>query len=165
MSEDQVKVEFVSAVFPNTYEARASFNDLVKRHESGSIELLDVAVMVRGFSGKLSLTDQVALTPAEGAERGALLGAAIGVLFPPSLLAGAAMGAVAGALTGKASTRGFQDDLLHDIAEGLGSGQSAVLVVAEPQWKLSIIEALDGCDRLIERTFSASDAGDIFDAG
>jgi uncharacterized membrane protein len=163
MSDEQVQVTLVAAVFANMYEATATFNDLVKMHESDGVELVDVVVMARGFSGKLSIEEQAELTPKKGAKRGALIGAAIGVIFPPSLLAGAAIGAAAGALTGKVTDQGFENDLLHEIASELEPGQSAILAVAESEWRPKIIEAADGYDRLIERSFSASEAGNILD--
>lgn len=163
MSGDEVQVSLVAAVFPNTYEAQATFGSLVKMHESDAIELVDIAVMVRGFSGKLSIEEAAELTPKKGAKRGALIGAAIGVLFPPSLLAGAAIGAAAGALTGKVTDQGMANEVLQEIATGLEPGQSAILAVAEPRWTPLIIEAADGYDRLIESAFSASEAGIVLD--
>lgn len=67
MSVDGVEVELIAATCPNTFEARSGFNELVKLHADGTIELLDAAVMVREFSGKLSISERAELTPAKGA--------------------------------------------------------------------------------------------------
>ena len=98
MSDDNIQMEIVAAVYPNLYDAQATLNDLVKLHNSGAIELIDAAVMVRERSGNLTITERAELTPAKGAKRGALIGAVLGVVFPPSLLASAALGAAAGAV-------------------------------------------------------------------
>jgi uncharacterized membrane protein len=57
--------------------------------------------MVRERSGNLAITERGELTPAKGAKRRAMIGVVLDVVFPPSLLASAALGAAAGVATGK----------------------------------------------------------------
>ena len=161
MSEDHGQIELVAAVYPNTAEAQATLNDLVRMHDADAIELIDAAVMVREASGKLSITERAELTPGKGAKRGALIGAALGVIFPPSLLASAALGAAAGAVTGKVTDQGFENALLEEIAEDLEPGKSAILAVVEHTWYSRMMDAVDGYDRIVERGLTADEAGSI----
>ncbi len=112
MSDNHTQVELIAAVYPNTFEAQAILNDLVKMHKEGAVELVDAAVMVRESSGKLRISERAELTPTRGPRRGALIGTVIGVVFPPSLLAGAAIVVAAGAVTGKVTDQGYENEML-----------------------------------------------------
>jgi uncharacterized membrane protein len=161
MSDDNVKMEIVAAVYPDLFEAQATLSDLVKLHKSGAIELIDAAVMVRERSGNLTITERAELTPAKGARRGALIGAVIGIVFPPSLLASAALGAAAGAVTGKVTDQGFENELLEDIAQNLEPGKSAIIAVVEHTMYEQMLEAVDGYERILNRAAQADEAGRI----
>lgn len=89
------------------------------------------------------------------------MGAALGVIFPPSLLAGAALGAAAGAVTGKVTDQGFENELLEELAKDLEPGKSAILAVLEHTWLERMMDAVDGYDRIVERGLTADEAGTI----
>jgi uncharacterized membrane protein len=161
MSGQHGEIELIAAVYPNTAEAQATLNDLVRMHNDDAIELIDAAVMIRDTNGDLSISERAELTPRKGAKRGALIGAALGVIFPPSLLASAALGAAAGAVTGKVTDQGFENDLLEELAEGLEPGKSAILAVVEHTWFERMMDAVDGYDRILERALTADEAGSI----
>ena len=161
MSEANVKMEIVAAVYPNLFEAQATLNDLVALHKSGAIALLDAAVMVRERSGKLTITERAELTPGKGAKRGALIGAVLGVVFPPSLLASAALGAAAGAVTGKVTDQGFSNEMLEDLATELEPGKSAILAVVEHTLYEKMLEAVEGYEKVLNRTYWADETGRI----
>ena len=161
MSRDQDRIELIAAVYPNTAEAQATLNDLVRMHDADALELIDAAVMIRDTSGTLSITERAELTPRKGAKRGALIGAALGVIFPPSLLASAAIGAAAGAVTGKVTDQGFENALLEEIGEDLEPGKSAILALVEHTWYTRMMEAVDGYDRIVERALTADEAGSL----
>lgn len=161
MTDDNVHVEMVAAIFPNTYEARAAMNDLVDLHTEGALELVDAAVMVREYSGNLSISERAELTPGKGARRGALIGAALGVIFPPSLIASAAIGAAAGAITGKKTDQGFENEMLEEIGGELEPGKSAILAVVESEWYDEMMAGVEGYERLLHRALAADEAGRI----
>lgn len=161
MSDQHGEIELIAAVYPNTAEAQATLNDLVRMHNADAIQLIDAAVMIRDAAGNLSISERAELTPGKGAKRGALIGAALGVIFPPSLLAGAALGAAAGAVTGKVTDQGFENDLLEELGEGLEPGKSAILAVVEHTWLERMMDAVDGYDRILERGLTADETGSI----
>ena len=161
MTDNQTRVEFVAAVYPNTSEAKATLNDLVKMHKAGAIELVDAAVILKETSGKLRITERAEITPAKGAKRGALVGAVIAVIFPPSLLASTAIGAIAGAVAGKMTDQGFENEMLEEIAAELDPGKSAILAVIEHVWYSKMMEAVEGYEKIVERALYADEAGSI----
>jgi uncharacterized membrane protein len=64
------------------------------------------------------------------------VGALVGILFPPSLLAGGAIGAAAGAVTGHLA-RGMSRGDMKDLGETL-EGDAALVVVGESRIKEAI---------------------------
>jgi uncharacterized membrane protein len=157
MSETGGTLELIAAVYPNTFEARARLNDLVKLHDAASIELVDAALLVRQYSGKLDVEERAELTPRKGAKRGALIGAVIGVVFPPSILAGAALGAAAGAVVGKATDQGIANQMLETLGAELKPGRSAVIAVVDHEWYGTVVNAIEGYDRVLVRTIRSDE--------
>ena len=74
---------------------------------------------------------------------GAITGAALGLVFPPSLLVAGAVGAGAGALAGNLM-RGIKRKDIKEIGEMLDEGQAGVILVG-----FTTIE--EGMDRLMKR--------------
>lgn len=158
---DQQNLELVAAVYPNNYQARETMNELERLHKDDTIEIVDAAVVVREYSGKLTISDRADLAPKKGAGRGALIGGVIGVLFPPSLLAGLAIGAGAGAVVGKVSEKGLDKDMLTDLAADLEPGKSALIAVVDHEWHGSLVETIRGSDRILNRTVGAEEYLDV----
>lgn len=159
MSESEERLELIAAVYPNTFEARARLNDLVKLHDAGTIELVDAALLVRQYSGNLEVEDRAELTRGEGAKRGALVGAVIGLVFPPSILAGAALGAAAGAVVGKTGDHAAAGQMLDSLGAELKPGRSAVIAVADHRWQGTVVDAIEGYDRILVRTIDHGELG------
>lgn len=162
MSESEERLELIAAVYPNTFEARARLNDLVKFHDAGSIELVDAALLVRQYSGHLEVEHRFEPSRRKGAKRGALVGAVIGVVFPPSLLAGAALGAAAGAVVGKSDDQGAAGRMLEALGAELKPGRSAVVAVADHRWHRAVVDSIEGYDRVLVQPMNHEelDAGD-----
>lgn len=161
MSE-HIEIEFVAALYPDTDEAQRTLNDLIDMHQTGAIELIDAAVMVRQPSGELSIDERAELTPAKGAKRGALIGAVVGVIFPPAILATAALGAAAGAVAGKVADRGFENELLEELAAELEPGESAILAIVEHTWYEKMMDALEGYEKVLEHSLLADETGGVY---
>ena len=117
--------------------------------------------MVRERSGALRIDEQAELTPAKGAKKGALIGAALAVIFPPSLLAGAALGAAAGAIAGKVTDQGLDNAMLEDLARDLEPGKSAILAVVDRSLLAKTLEAVEGYEKVMARTYWADETGII----
>lgn len=156
MSDDHVQIGLIGAVYPNTVEAQVKLNELVSMHKDGTIELVDAAVMVRNQFDELSIPERAELTPGKGAKRGAV----IGVLFAFAARR-CCIGTAAGAITGKVTDQGFENEMLQDIAGELELGQSAILAVVEHTWYAKMMDAIDGYERIVERTLTADEAGSI----
>ena len=130
----------VVATFDNVSQASATMRQLEATREAAEAELVDVAVVVRKDDGKVEFVESADPGGKTWGKRAAVAGGLVGLLFPPSVLAGAAVGAVGGGLWGKLRDKGqFKDGDLKAIGESLAPGSSALLAVAEE----GAIERLD----------------------
>lgn len=85
-----------------------------------------------------------------GAWTGAAVGAVVGILFPPFLLASAAIGALVGGLVGHL-WRGMSHQDIHDFGELLDDGQAALIVLGEDEFLAQRDEARLRPKKKIER--------------
>ncbi len=62
---------------------------------------------------------------------GAVAGAALAIIFPPSLLAGAALGGVVGAAVGKVGNVATKSDIAKELADVITPGTSGIVAVVD----------------------------------
>jgi uncharacterized membrane protein len=111
-------------------DARADLEHLRELHNGKHIGRYDAVAISKKPDGAVSVIDLDATVRGTGAWKGALAGGALMVLFPPSILVGAAAGAAAGAIANDMNKRISRGDA-KDLAELLAPGESGILVVAE----------------------------------
>ena len=103
MADSTLQV-FVAA-FGDEKQAAAALQDFRAMDREGSIELIDAVVVVRDLEGKVTYEETADPSGKRWAKRGAIAGGIVGLIFPPSLIAGAAIGGAAGGLCGPAASR------------------------------------------------------------
>jgi uncharacterized membrane protein len=90
--------EDATFVFAGAYESEADaqldYEAIKELHAAGVIGGYDAAVIRKGDDGKVHVNKDETSTR-KGAWGGAVVGAVVGILFPPSIIAGAAIGALA----------------------------------------------------------------------
>jgi uncharacterized membrane protein len=116
--------------YATTDDARADLEHLRELHGGKHIGRYDAVAISKEPDGSVAVMDIDATVAGTGAWKGALVGGALMVLFPPSVLAGAAVGAAAGAIANDMNKRISRSEA-QKLAELLAPGESGVLVVAE----------------------------------
>jgi len=79
--------------------ARADYDVVKDLHAAGAVGTYDASVVTKDDTGKVHVNKDE-MSTRHGAWGGAAVGAVVGILFPPSLIAGAAVGAAAGGVGG-----------------------------------------------------------------
>ena len=128
------------AAFDNERQAGAALEDFRTMDPDGSIELIDAVVIVRGADGKVRIEETADAGDEKWAKRGAVAGALVGPIFPPSIIGTAVIGGVGGGIWGKVRDKGFRDEDLKAVADSLQPGTSAIIAIAEDR----MIERLQG---------------------
>lgn len=82
------------------------------------------------------------------------MGAVLGLVFPPSLIATAAVGGLAGGLVGHL-WKGMSRKQMHDLGEQLDSGQAALVVVGPELLKDVLGDAVTKAERVEQHEITA----------
>ena len=87
----------------------AALKDFRAAQRAGWIDLIDAAVIVHTAEDKIKFEETANPSGKKWAKRGAIAGGVVGLIFPPSIIAGAVVGGGAGGLRGKIRDKGFKD--------------------------------------------------------
>lgn len=162
MSDESTKnYELMFAVYGDVDGAAGAVESLRDMDKDGTIDIVDAATLVKDADGKTSVKQESLPSVKKGTGIGALIGGAIGLLFPPSILGAAAIGAGIGAGTAKLAKMALEDDDLKDAADSLEPGTSAFIAVVENTWVEKVDQAIAGYSKLAEHTMDAEAAGVI----
>lgn len=130
MSDKDKALYLCLGVYPNVDLAAADYKDLAYLHGSGRMGTYDAAIVTKDAEGKVHVKKHEKPTQ-HAAWTGIGVGAVLGVLFPPSIIATAAVGGAAGGLVGHL-WKGMSRTDVKELGEALDEGQAALLVVAPP---------------------------------
>jgi len=79
----------------------------------------------------------------------------VGLIFPPSIIAGAAVGAGAGGVWGKVRDKGIPDQELRAIGESIPQGSSAIIAVAEDRTLERMQRGIEGYQKIARHALNA----------
>ena len=130
------------ASFDTLGGANLAVEKLHKMEKAGLLDVENTVTVSKNAWDKLDVKQIGDVSTGQGAKIGALVGGVVGLIFPPSLLATAALGAAIGGITAK--LRGDQMDSadIQAMAESMEPGTSLLVAVMEPQWTDEVEDAL-----------------------
>ena len=125
--------------YPDEAAARDDYGVVKDLHAAGAVGTYDAAVVTKDGSGKVHVNKDEMATR-HGAWGGAAAGAVVGILFPPSLIAGAAVGAAAGGVGGHL-WRGMSRADVKEFGDVIDDGQAALVIVGESKVEQAVEKA------------------------
>lgn len=158
MADDQTTFIFL-ATYDAEADAQADYDVVKELHAAKVIGSFDAAIIRKGDDGKVHVNKDETATR-HGAWGGAVVGAVIGVLFPPSILATAGVGALAGGLGGH-FLKGMSRKDVKELGEMLDDGEVALLVVGDWQLEKAMDKAFSRAAKTLEREVSAAERQQI----
>ena len=111
-------------------DAKADLKELKELHREHVVGTFDAAVITKNKKGKVKIVDKTEKPTQHGGWAGLAVGAAVGVIFPPSILVGGLVGAGTGALIGHLHGGMSRSDL-KEVGEMLDESDAALIVVGE----------------------------------
>jgi uncharacterized membrane protein len=126
--------------YDSVEDAKADLETLKKLHDEKFVGTYDAAVLTKNEDGKVKVVDKIEKPTQHGGWAGLAVGAAIGLIFPPSILAGAIAGAGAGALIGHLEGGMSRTDL-KAVGEMLDESEAALIVIGEETIERGVDEA------------------------
>ncbi len=141
MAEEQF-VLFAGA-YADVEDAKEDFAGIKEMHKEAWLGPYEGVLFTKEEGGKVKTLDRDSSIRAAGAGAGALVGGALALFFPPSILAGAAVGGGVGALVGH-FFGAFKRKDVAEIGEMLDEGTAGILVIGIPTPEL-------GAQKLMKR--------------
>ena len=161
MSSQATTVELFIAAYGDEQGAAAALKDFQAAQRAGAIDLIDAAVIVHTADDKVHIEETADPSGKKWAKRGAIAGGIAGLIFPPSIIASAAVGAGAGGVWGKVRDKGFKDEDLKEIGTSLPPGTSAIIAIAEDRVIEQLARGLEGYEKIARHLVSADAAAAI----
>lgn len=115
----------------------------------GQLDVDNSVTVIKNAWGKVDVKNFEEHSVGEGVKIGALVGGVLGLIFPPSLLASAALGGMVGGMTAKLRETGFDPGLVREMAEDMAPGTSMLITVVPWQWTDEVEAALTNDARKI----------------
>jgi uncharacterized membrane protein len=148
-------VEVFIATFGNETQAADALKDFRDMDHEGSIHLVDAAIVVHDVEGKVTFKETADPSGKKMGKRGAIAGGLVGLIFPPSIIAGAVVGGAGGGIWGKIRDKGFKDEDLKAVGESLPPGSSAIIAIAEDNVVERLQKGLEGYEKISRHALSA----------
>jgi len=133
------------ATYPDEQAARDDYQVVKEAHRRGLVGSYDAAVITKDSDGKVHENKDETSTR-HGAWWGIAAGAAVGVLFPPSVIGAAAVGGVIGGVSGHLA-KGMSRSEAKDLGDFIDPGQAGLLVVGESRVEQAISDAVTRADK------------------
>ena len=121
-------------------DAKADLEALRELHSEHVVGTYDAAVLTKDEEGNVKIVDKIEKPTQHGGWAGLAVGAAIGLIFPPSILVSGLVGAGAGALIGHLHGGMSRKDL-KEIGEMLDESDAALIVVGEATIERAVEDA------------------------
>lgn len=139
-------------------DAKADLDELKQLHDDQFVGTYDAAVLTKE-DGKVKIVDKIEKPTQHGGWAGLAVGAALGLIFPPSVLVSGLVGAGAGAVIGHLRGGMARSDL-KEIGEMLEESESALIVVGEATIERGVDEAIKHAKKQMKKEVRA-DAREI----
>ena len=121
-------------------DAKADLEEIKELHREDVVGTYDAAVLTKNEEGKVKIVDKTEKPTQHGGWAGLAVGAAIGLIFPPSILVSGLVGAGAGALIGHLRG-GMSNSDLKEVGEALEESEAALIVIGEATIERAVEEA------------------------
>jgi len=144
MARDNDTFIYVAA-YPDEMSAQADYQVVKDLHASGIVGSYDAAVVTKDARGKVHENKDETATR-HGAWWGIAAGAALGAIFPPSILGAATVGGIIGGVSGHLS-KGMSRDRVKELGDFIEPGEAGLVVVGESKLEKAVQDAVTRAER------------------
>jgi uncharacterized membrane protein len=140
--------------YPSEVAARGDYDVVKDLHSAGAVGSYDAAVITKDDDGKVHVNKDETATR-HGTWGGIAAGAFIGLLFPPSIIASAAVGGAVGGVGGHL-WKGVSRADVKEFGELIDAGQACLLVIGESTIQSAIEKAALKAEKHVDKQVDAS---------
>jgi len=149
------------ADFNDTSAAHEAYNGLKSLEDGRHFAIDGVIVVNRDADGKLEIEKATDHSTKKGMKWGLVGGAALGLVFPPSIIGSAVALGAGGAALGKAHQLHDKVGLEKDLSDAVAPGHSGIVALVSDPGAVEIREALAKANGIVEHAVSDVVAKDI----
>jgi len=153
-------VDLYVAAYLDPDAARADWDAIKQLADDDVIKVEGLILVSRRSDGKIHVDDNFH-TARKGAAWGALGGAVVGLIFPPSLLAGALVGAGAGLGIGGLVSHGQKAEIKADVEEALPLNSSGIVALFDEQWAATVDKTLTKASKVTKDQVDSTSAKSV----
>jgi uncharacterized membrane protein len=140
--------------YESVEDAKADLDTLKELHREHVVGTYDAAVVAKNEEGKVKIVDKIEKPTQHGGWAGMAVGAAIGLIFPPSILVGGLLGAGTGALIGHLEGGMSRSDL-KEVGEMLDNSEAALIVVGDATLERAVEDATSRAKKELKKEVRA----------
>lgn len=156
------KLSTTIATYDDELPAEKDWAAVESAGRASSVDIADAALVKRGADGAVTTIHRQSH---HGWGKGAVAGAVVGLLFPPTILAGAVAGGASGGMIARLN-RSLDRGDIKDLGEVMDSGEIAMVVVTDERSVDALTELLEGATKTLSRSSStAEELQEGFNAG
>ena len=142
------------ATYPDEITAQDDYESVKDAHAMGLLGSYDAAVITKDANGKIHERKHETGTR-HGAWWGVAAGAAVGVLFPPSIIGAAAVGGVIGGVSGHLA-KGMSRSQAKELGDFIDPGEAGLVVVGESKIAEPLQRAVTRAEKQTARELDVS---------
>ena len=146
-SNTDAPVDLYVAAYLDPDAARAGWDAIKQLAADDTIKVEGLVLVSRRSDGKIHVDDNFH-TAGKGAAWGAIGGAVVGLIFPPSLLAGALVGAGAGLGIGELKSHSEKAAIKADVEDALPLNSSGIVALFDEEWATDVDKALSKASKV-----------------
>ena len=141
----------IAADFSDTDIAMEAYDALKEVEDGATVKIDGVVVVRRNADGKLEVQKATDHSTREGLAWGAVGGAVLGVLFPPSIIGSALVVGAGGGIFGKLRERHHKKELAKELEDAIEPGHSGIIALVSNPGEVKIRKALEKADHIVEK--------------
>lgn len=150
----------IAADFADADVAMEAYEALKQVEDGATVKIEGVLVVKRGEDGKLDVQKVTDHSTREGLGWGAVGGAVVGILFPPSILGSVLVVGAGGGIIGKLREHHHKKELAEELQDAIEPGHSGIIALVSDPGEVKIREALDKADKIVEKAVDQAVAAD-----
>lgn len=151
----------IVADFNDTDAAWEAYQFLKEIEDGATVEIEGVVVIKRDADGTLEVQKATDHSTARGLGWGIVGGVVLGVIFPPSIIASAAVLGVGGAAVGKAREVHHKKEIAEQLQDAIDPGHSGLVALVSDPGEVRIRMAIEKANRVYESAVEKAVADDI----
>jgi uncharacterized membrane protein len=147
--------------FPTMDEAESAYDVLAAVERDSRLRIDGVVIASCDAEGKVHLGKVTEHSTRTGLKWGLVGGVALGVLFPPSILAGALGGGAIGAALGKVTNLSNRAGLADELEAIMEPNTAGIVALVEDTAVVEVRRALAKADEIVEKAVAKEIAAEI----